>query len=93
MGLFQIKEQLLIKKIIIKNNKIQNPAVRERVPGVSNREGLWLSVMPSSRAEMTDAALKAWQLAVCVEETRQKSKRKEKKRKLKKINQTTQHYQ
>lgn len=33
---------------------------------MSNREGLWLSVMPSSRAEMTDAALKAWQLAVCV---------------------------
>lgn len=49
------------------------PAVPERLPG--NRERLWLSVMPSSRAEMTDAALKAWQWAY-IEETRHKVKEK-----------------
>lgn len=50
---------------------------------MSNREGLWLSVMPSSRAEMTDAALKAWQLAVCVWKRHGKKKKKVKGKKRK----------
>lgn len=53
----------------------KNPAVPERVPG--NRERLWLSVMPSSRAGMTDAAPKAWLFAAlrgCILKRHGKSK-------------------